>query len=406
MPRLSLVVLLAITTGIFPQLSQAQSPAADVAPDVAAKSADKPTAESDKSAKARSVEVVFVLDTTGSMSGMINAAKEKIWAIANTLATAKPAPTIRMGLVGYRDRGDDYVTKITDLTDDLDSVYEQLMGYKAKGGGDGPESVNQALAEAIGKIKWSTDESTYRVVFLVGDAPPHMDYKGEEQYPDSCKKSVRQDIIINTIQCGADGNTMTVWQKIAKLSEGQYFRVEQSGGAILQATPFDKDLAKLSEKLGGTRVYFGAKPQRLAAEAKSERVDKAVEASSDSIKARRVEFFSKAGGKAAFSGRDELVSGVTDGKVKLSEVKEEELPEALQKMTPAERETHIKKLAAERKKLQKEIEELSKKRQAHIKAEIAKQAKNGKKNSLDEAIFKSIQTQAAEKGLRYENVQY
>ena len=79
-----------------------------------------------------------------------------------------------MGLVGYRDRGDDYVTKVTNLTNDLDAVYNTLMEYQANGGNDTPESVNQALHEAITKLAWSKDPDTYRVVFLVGDAPPHM----------------------------------------------------------------------------------------------------------------------------------------------------------------------------------------------------------------------------------------
>ena len=76
------------------------------------------------------IEVVFVLDTTGSMSGLIAAAKEKIWSIANTLSTTKPSPEIKMGLLGYRDRGDDYITKQFELTSDLDAVYAFLMGFK------------------------------------------------------------------------------------------------------------------------------------------------------------------------------------------------------------------------------------------------------------------------------------
>ena len=103
------------------------------------------------------VEVVFVLDTTGSMSGLIQAAKEKIWSIATTLAPAQPAPEIRMGLVAYRDRGDDYVTRVVDLSDDLDSMYATLMDFRAAGGGDGPESVNQALHDAVHRISWSQD---------------------------------------------------------------------------------------------------------------------------------------------------------------------------------------------------------------------------------------------------------
>ena len=66
------------------------------------------------------IEVCFVLDTTGSMSGLIEGAKRKIWSIANDIASAKPTPNVKMGLIGYRDRGDKYVTKVYDLTDNID----------------------------------------------------------------------------------------------------------------------------------------------------------------------------------------------------------------------------------------------------------------------------------------------
>jgi len=87
------------------------------------------------------IDVVFVLDTTGSMSGLIQTAKEKIWSIATTMASAQQAPEIRIGLVAYRDRGDSYVTKVVDLSSDLDTVYATLMDFEADGGNDTPESV-------------------------------------------------------------------------------------------------------------------------------------------------------------------------------------------------------------------------------------------------------------------------
>ncbi len=128
------------------------------------------------------VDVVFVLDTTGSMSGLIQTAKEKIWSIATTMASAKPTPEIRIGLVAYRDRGDRYVTQLVDLSDDLDSIYAKLMDFQADGGGDTPESVNKALFDAVHGMSWSQGDQAYRVIFLIGDAPPHMDYN-EVRYP-------------------------------------------------------------------------------------------------------------------------------------------------------------------------------------------------------------------------------
>src|SRR5438067_4133088 len=89
-------------------------------------------AEDKKPAKKKPrVEVVFCLDTTGSMGGLIEGAKQKIWAIANQIAGGKPNPDLKIGLVAYRDKGDEYVTKVIDLTDDLDAIHGELLKFKA-----------------------------------------------------------------------------------------------------------------------------------------------------------------------------------------------------------------------------------------------------------------------------------
>lgn len=205
------------------------------------------------------IEVAFVLDTTGSMSGLIQGAKDNIWSIASNMASAQSAPTIKMGLVAYRDRGDDYVTHMSDLTDDLDSSYGTLMGLQAAGGGDTPESVNLALYEAVNNLSWSQDDATYRVIFLVGDAPPKMNYPNEMQYPEIVKLAKSKGIIINTIQCGYMRDTQKSWQDIASLGQGAFFQVEQSGGAVAVTSPFDEQMASLARELDQTRLFYGDK---------------------------------------------------------------------------------------------------------------------------------------------------
>jgi Mg-chelatase subunit ChlD len=138
------------------------------------------------------IEAVFVLDTTGSMGGLIDGAKQKIWTLASEMANAQNSPEIRMGLVAYRDRGDAYVTRRFDLSPDLDALYAELQDLVADGGGDGPESVNQALHEAVTQMSWTTDPNGYRVVFLVGDAPPHMDFEQDIPFPQSVSLAVQR----------------------------------------------------------------------------------------------------------------------------------------------------------------------------------------------------------------------
>src|SRR3954452_1950040 len=191
-------------------LSALPLPAADTAPAAPAKKA-KPK-----------VEVVFCLDTTGSMGGLIEGAKQKIWSICNQIASGKPIPDLKVGLVAYRDRGDAYVTQVLDLTDDLDAVHDKLKGFQAQGGGDSPESVNQALDDAVNKVKWSSDPKTLKIIFLVGDAPPHMDYKDDVKSPETCKKAVTKGIIINTIQCGGDPECTRIWKDVCVKAEGTF----------------------------------------------------------------------------------------------------------------------------------------------------------------------------------------
>ena len=361
-----------------------------------------PLAEAaEKSEERPRIEVVFVLDTTGSMSGLIKAAKEKIWAIANTLATTKPAPEIRMGLVGYRDRGDAYVTQVTSLTDDLDAVYSKLMAFSAKGGGDTPESVNQALNEAVTKIQWSAGDKVYRVIFLVGDCPPHMDYKDDVKYQQTCEIAAKNGIIINTVQCGSHAATTPIWMDIAKRSEGNYFQVGQSGSAILANTPFDAELAKLAGELDETRIYYGTAKERAAQEA---RVDVAREISgkaSVSASARRASFNAGKAGERNFAGKQELIQAVENGTVKIGDLKDKDLPENMQKMDAKERTTFVEKNIARRKELRTKIKELAKKRQDHIKAQIEKNKLNAK-GSLDHGVYDAIKAQGAKKDIKLE----
>jgi Mg-chelatase subunit ChlD len=204
------------------------------------------------------IDVVFVLDTTGSMGGLIETAKEKIWSIATTMTSAQQTPNIRIGLVGFRDRGDEYVSRVIDLSEDLDSVYASLMDFEANGGGDGPESVNKALYDAVHGVSWSQDPSAYQVVFLVGDAPPHMDYQNEVQYPEILASAAQKGIVVNTIQCGDLPITLDSWQTIAGLGNGSFFQVEQAGSAVAYTSPYDAKIAELSAQLDDTRLYYGS----------------------------------------------------------------------------------------------------------------------------------------------------
>jgi len=347
------------------------------------------------------IDVVFVLDTTGSMSGLIQTAKEKIWSIATTMASAQPTPEIRIGLVGYRDRDDEYVTKIVDLSSDLDSVYAALMDFQANGGGDTPESVNQALNDAVHRMSWSQKDQAYQVIFLVGDAPPHMDYQDELQYPAIIASASEKGIVVNTIQCGNMPVTVEPWARIAKLGGGDFFQVEQAGGAVAYTTPYDAEIAKLSARIDATRLYYGSDEDKARMEEKVVATAKMASAASEEARARRGIFNASSAGRTNSFGENELIADVTSGKVALDDLPKETLPAAVAPMAPEEQRAYIAGIAEERDNLQKRIQELADEREAFIEKKL--EADGGRKDSLDQKLYETVARQAEKAGLAYED---
>lgn len=346
------------------------------------------------------VDVVFVLDTTGSMGGLIETAKEKIWSIATTMASAQQTPEIRIGLVAYRDRGDSYVTKVVDLSADLDSVYATLMDFEADGGGDTPESVNKALYDAVHNMSWSQQDQAYQAIFLVGDAPPHMDYN-EVRYPEIVASALDKGIVVNTIQCGNIPSAVAPWTQIASLSHGEFFQVEQAGGAVAFTTPYDEEIAELSARLDDTRLYFGTEEEKDKMRNKIAATEKLHDGSSIASRARRGAFNASAGGRANLLGMNELVAAVTEGTVVLDELGEDALPEALKPMAPAEQQAFVAGLAEKRTDLQRQIKDLSADRNEFLAKKVDEAG--GLKDSLDQKLYDAVKEQAGEAGLEYEN---
>ncbi|MFP6892878.1 MAG: hypothetical protein VCA18_03950, partial [Opitutales bacterium] len=364
---------------------------------LAAKDGDKKGKKNAKKER-ETIEVCFVLDTTGSMGGLIEGAKQKVWSIANEILSTKPVPNLRIGLIGYRDRKDAYVTQVHDLSEDIDDIYAKLMKFQAQGGGDTPESVNQALHEAVTKIGWDKSKKVLKLVFLVGDAPPHMDYQDDVKYPAVCKQAVKKDLIINTVQCGSMASTTPIWKEIAKLAEGDYVAIAQTGGVAAISTPVDAEIAKLNRELGVTVVAYGDARGRATV---ARKLALATDAP-DEVAADRLSFLSfkskasapSAGGFAAstayIDGGGDLVEGLASGKYDYDKIEEDKLSDELKKMAPEKRTVYLKEQVAKRAELQKKLDELLVKRRDFVTTEKARLAKEGKGDGFDEKVSEII----------------
>ena len=350
------------------------------------------------------LEMVFVLDTTGSMGGLLEGAKQRIWGIVNEVMQTSSRPSVKIGLVAFRDLGDQYVTDVVPLTDDLDKVYTTLMSYEAAGGGDTPENVRRALSDAVDQAGWSRQtQNLAQVIFLVGDAPPHNDYRKERDTLDSARIATERGMVVNTIQCGNANETKVAWEAIAQYGQGKYFAIPQDGGVVQTiATPYDDQLSQLATKLGSTYVAYGGgagAAGTLYREEAKRRADasEATVAYDAPVEARVQRSFNKAVNSRAYVG--DLLQDIENGSKKLDSVKAEDLPEDLEKLSPAELTKEVEKRLAERREIREQILSLTKQRTDFIAAEQKKRS-GGKQNSFDVAVSAALTEQLAKKGIK------
>jgi hypothetical protein len=353
--------------------------------------AASPPAAPPAAVKARPrVEVVFALDTTSSMGGLIEGAKQKIWSLASFIAQGQPTPDLRVGLVAYRDVGDAYVTKVFDLDQDLDRVYRRLRSFRAEGGGDTPEHVARALDEAVRKMSWTQAPEVVKVIYLVGDAPPHTDYNDGYDVGRSARAAAARGIQLHTIQCGTDHEAEASWRRIAALGGGQFMAIQQDGGMHEERSRYDDELAMLHDRLAETTIAYGA--DRAAVDT----TNREAEAAPASVKAARAAFMAKSG--RAIAGKGDLVDSVGSGAVKLEEV-QAELPKEMRAMDVPAQHAAIAAKQKARKDISQRIDELSRLRQADLDAQERVASKGGAADGFDvaakKALRRSVESNAA-----------
>src|SRR5262245_9522918 len=339
----------AVPSQVRPQVSVLPVPRAPELPD--------PLAQTPTPVTRPRVELVFALDTTGSMSGLIEGAKRKIWNLASFVAQGEPTPDLRVGLVAYRDIGDAYVTRVFDLDSDLDRVYRRLRSFHADGGGDGPEHVARALDESVRKMSWSQEQSVVKVIYLVGDAPPHTDYHDGYDYTRAARMAAGKGIQLHTIQCGTDHSAEVAWKQIASLGGGQFMTIAQDGGMQEERTRYDDELARLHDKLGGTAIGYGSAGLAMAEESR------AAAAAPVEAKAARATFMARKG--KAVGGKGDLVDALASGEAKLDDV-QGDLPADMKAMDRAHQEAFVASKQKERNEINARIAELSARRKTEL----------------------------------------
>ncbi len=169
-----------------------------------------------------SLDILFILDTTGSMGDEIQRLKDTLYSIHHQLTRLPVKPIVRFGMVLYRDRGDSYVVRQEPFTADVDAFQALLDRVKAGGGGDTPEDLQEGLRSAVEKMKWS--KNGVRLAFVVTDAPPHLySNQRERNYVWAMREAHRLGIKLYSVGAsGLDRRGEFVLRQLAQYTGGQY----------------------------------------------------------------------------------------------------------------------------------------------------------------------------------------
>ncbi len=190
-------------------------------------------------------QIAFVVDATGSMGDEIEFLKSDLRAVMEEISALNSGIDFTTGAVFYRDHGDEYLTRQSALTANLNTTINFIQDQRAGGGGDFPEAVEAGLGEAIGGFGWSA-EAKSRLVFLLLDAPPHSDAGTLNNYAEAIVQAAAKGIrVIPITASGIDKPTEFLMRVSAMLTNGTYVFITNDsgiGGDHLEPTVGDYDV--------------------------------------------------------------------------------------------------------------------------------------------------------------------
>lgn len=337
-------------------------------------------------AKDNKIQVALLLDTSNSMDGLIDQAKSRLWNIVNTLTTLKyngQAPQVEIALYEYGNDGirdENYIRQVTSLTQDLDLVSEKLFALRTNGGS---EYCGAVIRDASSNLNWDGNEKSMKLIYIAGNEPFNQ---GRINYKEVISKAKDKNIYTNTIFCGSrEEGIQSFWQNGAVIGGGKYFNIDSDRKVMYIETPYDIRISECNAKLNDTYIYYGSHGSEYKLKQIAQDKNAAIQSASNFVE-RTV---SKSKKNAYKNEHWDLVDKAEKDAGFIATVKESELPDELKGKSREEIKKTISLKSAERDKIQKEIEELSRKRQSYIDTEMKKRGTNDS-DDLGKAIESSI----------------
>ncbi len=348
-----------------------------------------------KPVKNNSIQLALLLDTSNSMDGLIDQAKSQLWKIVNELATTKKNGNTVELYVALYEYGKDaipaqegHLRNILPFTQDLDKISDELFKLKTNGG---EEFCGKVILDAINNLQWKKSNDELKIIFIAGNEPFTQ---GDIDYKEACKKAVKNGIVVNTIFCGNyDEGIQTMWKDGADLSDGKYMNIDHNAEIVHVDAPQDDEIIKLGQALNKTYIAFGNSGKEKK-ELQAEQDANSMSVSNEVMVQRSV---TKSGGQYKNSGWD-LVDAKKDGSIKIEELKDEELPDEMKKMTVQERKTYLDKMEKQREQIQHKINKLNDERSKYV---AQKMLENKNDKTLDAVMIKTIREQVKQKNYSF-----
>lgn len=337
------------------------------------------------------IKVALLLDTSGSMSGLIEQAKSQLWQILNQLAVTRKTDgqdsRLEIALYEYgnptRSSQTKQIRQLSKFTTDMDLISKELFSLTTSGG---EEYCGEMIWTSLADLRWGQNNNDLKMIYIAGNEPFTQ---GPVNFADACQKARKNDVVVNTIFCGDwQEGVRTSWKEGADIAKGEYMNIDHNKTTTYIETPYDDKINELNKKLNKTYIPYGkmgieksrnqrAQDSNAGSYSKANSADRAVFKSSKKYKADDWD----------------LVDAYKSDKKILG--KKESLPDSMQNLTTDELEAQIQNIITERDQINLEIQQNNVLRQDFI---MENSSKKNEESNLKNAIKKSIEKHAKSKG--------
>ena len=345
------------------------------------------------------IQLAILLDTSSSMDGLIDQARNQLWEVVNTFARSKKngkAPKLEVAVYEYGNsrlsNESGYIRQVSALTGELDQVSEALFALTTSGG---DEYCGYVIKTAVQDLKWSDSADDIKAIFIAGNEPFTQ---GPIPFQHAIARAKQKGITVNTIHAG-DHRTgaQSGWRDGAVLAGGDYMNIDHNYKVVHIEAPQDKRLAELNQQLNQTYIPYGAKGKEK--KARQIMQDQKSNEISASLMAKRAT--SKASSLYNNSSWD-LIDALENKAVKLEKIEEEALPQEMRKMEATQRKEFVQQKAKQRHQIKEEIGRLSKQRDAYV-AKKKSEAATPAVKTMDSALTQAVIKQGKQKNYQFTN---